>query len=67
MQAVSEKKQTIENPHIPSPLLRENWLFICCRCGQPIRYDEPLQVDRSLGGEVIVAHQECPLASVHSG
>lgn len=38
----------------------DNWLFICDRCGQPIRYNEPLQVNCAKGA-VEVAHMECPL------
>ncbi|MGQ9488864.1 MAG: hypothetical protein ACUVTY_08945 [Armatimonadota bacterium] len=36
----------------------ENWLFICDRCGQPIRYDEPLQVNCAKG-KAEIAHLQC--------
>lgn len=61
MQAVLERKQE-RSSHVPfrasAPPQVENWLFVCDRCGQPIYYDEPMQVNCN-GGNVEVAHLEC--------
>lgn len=62
MQAVLERKQNHYVPHSPARAAAqaqgENWLFLCDRCGQPIRYDEPLQVS-CRKGKMEVAHVEC--------
>ncbi len=63
MQAVleREKKHLVRNesrrPDPDNPC--DNWLFVCDRCGQPICYDEPLQV-HGVNGQVEVAHIRCP-------
>lgn len=62
MQAVLERaqKQLSYAPlSAPAPSQAENWLFLCNRCGQPITYDEPLQVNCN-GGDVEVTHLKCP-------
>jgi hypothetical protein len=62
MQAVLERKQNrhvqSRPAHAPAGSQCENWMFICDRCGQPICYDEPLQVSCHKG-EMEVAHVEC--------
>ncbi len=62
MQAVLERKEQYVARHRPETSMPgapcENWLFLCDRCGQPICYDEPLQV-HSTNGQVEVAHVQC--------
>ncbi|MGC8783480.1 MAG: hypothetical protein ACP5RN_03705 [Armatimonadota bacterium] len=62
MQAVLERrqKQLSRAPlSAPAQSQAENWLFRCDRCGQPITYDELLQVNCN-GGEMEVTHLKCP-------
>lgn len=62
MQAVLERTQKQLNHaplSVPTQSQAENWLFLCDQCGQPITYDEPLQV-KCDGGDIEVAHLECP-------
>lgn len=63
MQAVLARKQNpsvrSNSAHVPAEAQCENWLFLCDRCGQPICYDEPLQVSCH-NGKMEVAHVECP-------
>lgn len=62
MQAVLEREQKRLNHvavNMPARPPVENWLFLCDRCGQPITYDEPLQVNCA-GGDMEVAHLKCP-------
>lgn len=60
MQAIQERKP--KHSHSNQPVNAEapcdNWLFICDRCGQPICYDEPLQVNCA-NGVPEVAHVRC--------
>lgn len=61
MQAVLEREQKQLNRaplSAPAQSQAENWLFLCDRCGQPITYDEPLQVNCN-GDDMEVAHLKC--------
>lgn len=62
MQAVmkQEPRQSLDTQsRIPARPQAENWLFRCDRCGQPITYDEPLQVNCARG-ETEITHLRCP-------
>lgn len=62
MQSVLEREQkqlSCMSPTTPARSQVENWLFLCDRCGQPITYDEPLQV-YCIAGDMEVAHLQCP-------
>lgn len=41
-----------------------NWLFVCCICGKPITFDEPL-VTWTHNNAVQVAHPRCSTRAAH--